>query len=64
MNQQINTLQQQFNTQINKNRYPCIWGVNLGDQIWFREGVSVANPSGNSWTQICGCLKYQLVPKV
>ena len=34
-----------------------IWGVNVHDDIYFRNGVTDQNPSGTSWSQIAGKLK-------
>ena len=34
-----------------------VWGVNDGDEIYYRDGVTATAPSGNSWRKISGKLK-------
>ena len=34
-----------------------VWGVNDGDEIYYRDGVTAAAPSGVSWRKIPGKLK-------
>jgi len=38
--------------------YGLVWGVNASSQVYFREGVSQANPQGTSWTLVDGDISY------
>ena len=31
-----------------------VWGVNSGDNIYYRKGVTLSNPAGTQWTHIGG----------
>lgn len=33
-----------------------IWGVNAQNNIWYREGITPASPTGTSWKQVDGAL--------
>ena len=41
---------------ISSGSYGEVWGVNKEGNIWKREGVTQANPTGSSWKQVPGAL--------